>query len=45
METFGWGVGLSDYLHKAGHDRLERIAPLLNIGASSLAVGFDLGCR
>jgi hypothetical protein len=38
-------VGLSYYLHKRGHHRLERIAPLLNIGASCLAVGFDLGHR
>ena len=38
-------VGLSYYLHKTGHHRLERIAPLLNIGASCFAVGFDLGHR
>jgi len=43
-ETAGM-VGLSYFLHKGGHHRLERIAPLLNIGASCFAVGFDLGHR
>lgn len=38
-------VGISYYLHKTGHHRLERIAPLVNIGASSFAVGFDLSHR
>ena len=38
-------VGISYYLHKTGHHRLERIAPLVNIGGSSFAVGFDLSHR
>jgi hypothetical protein len=38
-------VGLSYYLHKTGHHRLERITPMLNIGASSFAVAYDLSHR
>ena len=38
-------VGISYYLHKTGHHRLERMAPLVNIGTSAFAVGFDLGHR
>jgi hypothetical protein len=38
-------IGLSYYLHKTGHHRLERITPLLNIGASSFAVVYDLSHR
>jgi hypothetical protein len=38
-------IGLSYYLHKTGHHRLERIAPMLNIGASSFAVVYDLSHR
>jgi hypothetical protein len=38
-------VGLSYYLHKTGHHRLERITPMLNIGASSFAVVYDLSHR
>jgi hypothetical protein len=38
-------IGLSYYFHKAGHHRLERITPLLNIGASSFAVAYDLSHR
>jgi hypothetical protein len=38
-------IGLSYYFHKTGHHRLERITPLLNIGASSFAVAYDLNHR
>lgn len=38
-------IGLSYYLHKTGHHQLERITPMLNIGASSFAVVYDLGHR
>jgi hypothetical protein len=38
-------IGLSYYLHKTGHHRLERITPMLNIGASSFAVVYDLNHR
>ena len=38
-------IGLSYWLHKTGHHRLERIAPMLNIGASSFAVVYDLSHR
>jgi len=38
-------IGLSYYFHKAGHHRLERITPMLNIGASSFAVVYDLSHR
>ena len=40
-ETFGV-IGLSYYFHKTGHHQLERIVPMLNIGASSFAVAYDL---
>jgi hypothetical protein len=40
-ETVGV-MGMSYFLHKTGHHRLERIVPLLNIGASAGAVGYDL---
>jgi hypothetical protein len=32
-------------LHKTGHHQLERIVPMLNIGASSFAVVYDLSHR
>jgi len=38
-------IGLSYYLHKTGHHQLERITPMLNIGASSFAVVYDLSHR
>jgi hypothetical protein len=38
-------IGLSYYFHKTGHHRLERITPMLNIGASSFAVAYDLNHR
>jgi len=38
-------VGLSYYLHRTGHHRLERIAPLLNFGASTIAMSYSLSHR
>jgi len=38
-------IGLSYYLHKTGHHRLERLTPMFNIGASSFAVAYDLSHR
>ena len=38
-------IGLSYYFHKTGHHQLERITPMLNIGASSCAVAYDLSHR
>jgi hypothetical protein len=38
-------IGLSYYLHRTGHHRLEQITPMLNIGASSFAVVYDLSHR
>jgi len=38
-------IGLSYYFHKTGHHQLERITPMLNLGASSFAVVYDLSQR
>jgi len=38
-------IGLSYYFHKTGHHQLERITPMLNLGASSFAVVYDLNHR
>jgi hypothetical protein len=38
-------VGLSYYFHRTGHHRLERIAPVVNFGASALAVSYGLSHR
>ena len=38
-------IGLSYYFHKTGHHRLERITPMVSIGASSFAVVYDLSHR
>jgi hypothetical protein len=38
-------IGLGYYFHKTGHHQLERITPMLNIGASSFAVVYDLSHR
>jgi len=38
-------IGLSYYFHKTGHHQLERIAPMLNIAASSFAVVYDFNHR
>jgi hypothetical protein len=38
-------IGLSYFLHKTGHHKLERIVSMSNIGVSSFAVGYDLAHR
>jgi hypothetical protein len=38
-------IGISYLFHKTGHHQLERLTPMLNIGASSFAVAYDLGHR
>ena len=38
-------VGLSYYFHRTRHHQLERLTSILNIGASSFAVGYDLSRR
>jgi hypothetical protein len=38
-------IAVSYYFHKTGHHRLERIAPMLDIAASSFAVVYDLNHR
>jgi len=38
-------IVLGYLFHKAGHHKLERIASLLNIGASSAAVAYGFGQR
>ena len=38
-------VGLSYLFHRTGHHRLERITPMLDIGASAFAVIYDLNHR
>ena len=38
-------VGLSYFLHKTGHHKLERAVSMLNIGSSAAAVTFDLSRR
>lgn len=38
-------IGLSYYLHRTGHHRLERVVPLLNFGASAIAVSYGLAHR
>jgi hypothetical protein len=38
-------VGLSYFFHKTGHHRLERLAPLVNFGASAVAVTYGLTHR
>lgn len=38
-------VGLSYFFHKTGHHQLERLTPMLNIGASAFAVIYDLNHR
>lgn len=38
-------VGLSYYFHRTRHHHLERLTSMLNIGASSFAVGYDLRRR
>jgi hypothetical protein len=38
-------IGLSYFFHKTGHHQLERLTPMLNIGASAFAVMYDLNHR
>jgi len=38
-------VGLSYFLHKTGHHKLERAVSMLNIGGSAAAVTFDFAHR
>lgn len=38
-------IGISYWLHKTGHHKLERIAPLVNFGASAFAVTYGLTHR
>ena len=38
-------VGLSYVFHKSGHHKLERLTPLINFGASAVAVGYGLSHR
>jgi len=38
-------VGLSYFLHKTGHHKIERFVSMLNISASAAAVSFDLARR
>lgn len=38
-------IGLSYLFHKTGHHRLERVTPMLDIGASGFAVIYDLNHR
>lgn len=38
-------IGISYYLHKTGHHKLERLTPMLNIAGSSFAVVYDLNHR
>ena len=38
-------TGLSYLFHKTGHHRLERIAPMINIGASGYAIQYGLRHR
>ncbi len=40
-ETAGT-IGLSYVFHKTGHHRLERLTRLVNMGASSFAIGYSL---
>ena len=38
-------IGLSYFFHRTGHHRLERITPMVNIGASAFAVAYGLTHR
>ena len=38
-------IGVSYFLHKTGHHKLERAVSMLNIGSSAAAVTFDLAHR
>jgi len=43
-ETVGV-IGLSYFIHKTGHQKLERIASMVNIGASTADVTYGLTHR
>jgi hypothetical protein len=38
-------VGLSYFFHRSGHHKLERLTPVINLGASAVAVGYGLSHR
>ena len=38
-------IGISYMFHKTGHHKLERLAPLVNFGASAFAVSYGLTHR
>jgi len=38
-------IGVSYLFHRTGHHKLERITPLVNIGASAFAVAYGLAHR
>jgi hypothetical protein len=38
-------IGLSYFFHKSGHHKLERLTPLVNFGASAVAVTYGLTHR
>lgn len=38
-------VGVSYFLHRTGHHKMERVISMLNIGSSAAAVSFDLAHR
>lgn len=38
-------MGLSYYFHRTGHHRLERLTPVVNFGASAVAVAYGLSHR
>jgi len=38
-------IGVSYFFHRTGHHKLERLTPLLNIGASAFAVSYGLSHR
>jgi len=38
-------IGLSYFLHKTGHHKLERVVSMVNIGGSAGAIGYGLASR
>jgi hypothetical protein len=38
-------IAVSYFFHRTGHHKLERITPLVNIGASAFAVAYGLAHR
>jgi hypothetical protein len=43
-ETAGM-IGVSYFLHRTGHHKLERIVPMVSIGSSGVAVSYSLSHR